>query len=186
MALHQHVSSMMETKDFTELFVDSRMKFVNISGFSLIILVGVSDYWDALCSFIRLNYFSICFNLTSIKLKTPFSLHLVMFGCFFYLSHFNPIQDGLFRGCSRMWWGQKGPLSLKSVTDILQWWNLAQLYLTQRRSKKHMNHVIYPLSSADISIFSPEINKFSYFKKYRYRLHFDTLFLFILTFLESL
>ena len=44
MALHQHVSSMMETKDFTELLIDSRMKFVNISGFSLIILVGVSDY----------------------------------------------------------------------------------------------------------------------------------------------
>ena len=37
----------------------------------------------------------------------------------------NPIQDGLFRGCSRM-----GPPSLKSVTHILQWWNLAQLYLT--------------------------------------------------------
>ena len=34
----------METKDFTELLIDSRMKFVNISGFSLIILVGVSDY----------------------------------------------------------------------------------------------------------------------------------------------
>ena len=31
-------------QDFTELLIDSRMKFVNISGFSLIILVGVSDY----------------------------------------------------------------------------------------------------------------------------------------------
>ena len=59
---------------------------------------------------------------------------------------FKPIQDGLFRGCSRM---GRGP----SVTHILQWWNLAQLYLTQRRSKKYMNHVTYPLSSADISIF---------------------------------
>ena len=26
--------------------------------------------------------------------------------------------------------GQKGSLSLKSVTHILEWWNLAQLYLT--------------------------------------------------------
>ena len=59
---------------------------------------------------------------------------------------FNPIQDGLFRGCSRM---VRGP----SVTHILQWWNLVQLYLTQRRSKKYMNHVTYSLSSADISIF---------------------------------
>ena len=44
----------------------------------------------------------------------------------------------------------------------------------------------YPLSSADISNFSPDIDKFSFIKKYRYRLHFDTSFLFILTFLESL
>ena len=36
----------------------------------------------------------------------------------------NPIQDGLFRGCSRMGGGggvQKGSLSLNSVTYILQW-----------------------------------------------------------------
>ena len=49
-----------------------------------------------------------------------------------------------------------------------------------------MNHVTHPLSSADISIFSPEINKFCYIKKYRYRLDFDTYFLILLTFLESL
>ena len=42
--------------------------------------------------------------------------------------------------------------SLKSLTHILQWWNLAQLYLTQRRCKKYMNHVTYPLSSTDINI----------------------------------
>ena len=32
--------------------------------------------------------------------------------------------------------GQKGPSSLKSVAHILQWWNLAQLYITYGRSKK--------------------------------------------------
>ena len=37
-----------------------------------------------------------------------------------HLLLFNPIQDGLFWGCSRMGGGQKGPLSLKSVTHILQ------------------------------------------------------------------
>ena len=89
-------------------------------------------------------------------------------------SLFNPTQDGLFRGCSRMGGGAKRPPSLKSVTHILQWWNLAQLYLTQRRSKKYMNHVTHPLSSADISIFSPEISKFCYIKKYRCRLYFHT------------
>ena len=37
-----------------------------------------------------------------------------------------------------------------------------------------MNHVAHPFSSADISNFSPEISKFSYIKKYMYRLQFDT------------
>ena len=42
-----------------------------------------------------------------------------------------------------------------------------------------------PLSCADISIFLPEISKFCYIKKYRYRFHLDTYFLTVLTFLES-
>ena len=42
------------------------------------------------------------------------------------------------------------------------------------------------LSSADISIFSPEISKFSYMKTYRYRFDFGTYFLTVLTFFESL
>ena len=79
---------------------------------------------------------------------------------------FNPIQDGFFLGCLRM--GRD-----LSVTHILQWWNLAQLYLTQRKSKKYMNHVTHILSSADISTFSPEFSKFCYIKKYGYRLSFD-------------
>ena len=86
----------------------------------------------------------------------------------------NPIQDGLFRGCWQMGEGQKDPPSLKPVKHILQWWNLAQLYLIQKISKKYMNHVTHPLSSAGISIFSLEISKFSYITKHRYRLYFDT------------
>ena len=35
-------------------------------------------------------------------------------------------------------------------------------------SQKYINHVTQPLSSADISISSPEINKFCYIKKYRF------------------
>ena len=81
---------------------------------------------------------------------------------------------GIFGAAHGWGGGQKGAPSLKSVTHILQWWNLAHLYLTQRRSKKYMSPVTNPLSSADISIFSPEISKFCYIKKYRYRLHFST------------
>ena len=51
-----------------------------------------------------------------------------------------------FFGAAHGWGGgKKAPTSLKSVTHMLQWWNLAQLYLTQRRSKKYMNHVTHPL-----------------------------------------
>ena len=49
-----------------------------------------------------------------------------------------------------------------------------------------MNHASHPLSSADISIFSSEISKYCYIRTYRYRLHFDTQFLILLTFFESL
>ena len=49
-----------------------------------------------------------------------------------------------------------------------------------------MNQVTHPVSYTDISIFSPEISKFFYIKKYRYRLYFDTHFLILLTFIESL
>ena len=77
----------------------------------------------------------------------------------------NSIQKEHFWSCS----------SLKSVTHVLQWWNLPQLYLTQRRSKNYMDHMTHPLSSAEISsIFSSEISKFCFIKKYRYRLHFDS------------
>ena len=50
-------------------------------------------------------------------------------------------------------WVSKRPLSLKSVTHILQWWNLVQLCLTWSRSTKCMNCVTSYLSSADIRVF---------------------------------
>ena len=42
------------------------------------------------------------------------------------------------------------------------------------------------VTTADISILSLEISKFSYIKKYRYRLHFSKWFLILFLFLESL
>ena len=68
--------------------------------------------------------------------------------CFVY-----HIQVGSFWGCSRIR-VQKCPPSLKSVTQILQSWNFAQLYLTLRRFKTYISHVTHPLSFADISNFS--------------------------------
>ena len=63
---------------------------------------------------------------------------------------------------------------------------LGSYTLSKGRSKKFINRVTHPLSSADIRIFSPEISKFCYIKKYSYRLEFDRWFLILLTFLESL
>ena len=61
-----------------------------------------------------------------------------------------------------------------------------------KKIQKDMNHVTLPLSSTGMSNFSPEISKFCYIKKYMFsiitpcmnRLHFDTKFLILLTFLE--
>ena len=49
-----------------------------------------------------------------------------------------------------------------------------------------MNHVTHPLSSADISIFSPEITKFSYIAKYRYKFNLDAHYLTVPIFIELL
>ena len=43
----------------------------------------------------------------------------------------------------------------------------------------------HPLSSADISILSPEISNFCYIKKHRYRLHVNAQFRILLTLLQS-
>ena len=111
----------------------------------------------------------VCFSLLPIC-HTPFLIY-------YFVIVLTLFRMGIF-GASYGWGGQKGPPSLKSVTNILQWWNLEQLYLTSqlylRRIKKYMNHVTHLLSSADISIFSPEISKYCDIKIYRYRLHFDT------------
>ena len=53
-----------------------------------------------------------------------------------------------------------------------------------KKIQKIMNHVTHPLRFAYIRIF--QISKFCCIKKYRYRLHFGSQFLILLTFLESL
>ena len=58
------------------------------------------------------------------------------------------------------------------------------LYFTLRRSEKYINHVTHTLSFTELSIFSPGINNIYCIKKYRYRLHFNTSFLILLTFLS--
>ena len=68
-------------------------------------------------------------NLSKSKKWSRYFFEIIPNSLFSGCSKLNPIQDGLFRGCSPME-GSKRPPSLKSVTHILQWWSLAQLYLT--------------------------------------------------------
>ena len=87
----------------------------------------------------------------------------------------NPIQDGPFRGCSRMGWGAKRPPIPKICYTYPTIMKLSILLpQLKNTSKKDVNQVTRPLSSANISIFSPRIGKFWFIKKYRYRLHFKT------------
>ena len=76
---------------------------------------------------------------------------------------------GIF-GDAHGWGGVKRPPSLKSITHILQWWILAVIPYLKKIQQIYESRDT-PLSSADISIFSPEVSKSCYIKKYRYRLH---------------
>ena len=95
---------------------------------------------------------------------------------------FNPIEDGLFRCCSRI--GGIFDSSLPKIFHTYPTMMKLELYLTQGRPKKYVNHVAHLLSSAGISIFSSEISKFCYINKYRYRLDFDTYYIILLIFPE--
>ena len=82
----------------------------------------------------------------------------------------NSIQDGLFPGCSRMGGRQKGHPLPKICHIYPTTMKLGTVIPYPKKIQKYMNHVTHPLSSADIIIFSPEISKFCYMKKYRKRL----------------
>ena len=59
-------------------------------------------------------------------------------------------------------------------------------YIGKSQKYIYINNVTHPRSSADIKFFLTEFSKFCYIKKCRYRLHFDTQFLILLTFIEFL
>ena len=77
---------------------------------------------------------------TWIRITRKYTYHIMTRGSFH--KNLNSIQDESFRGCSWVddrWRGRRTQL-LKSVTNILQCWNLAQSCFTLRRSKRHINH----------------------------------------------
>ena len=87
----------------------------------------------------------------------------------------NPIQDGLFRGYSRMGRGIFGPLpKIRHTNPTMMKFDTGNLIPYLRKIQKMYKQVTRSSYSADISIFSPEISKFCYVKKSTYRLDFDT------------
>ena len=80
---------------------------------------------------------------------------------------------GLFGVAHELEGGGKKTPSLKSDTKSDNN-ETCYSYTLPKEYPEYMNHVTHPLSSVDISIFSPEIRKFCYIKKYRHRLHIDT------------
>ena len=82
---------------------------------------------------------------------------------------FNPIQDGLFWGCSRMEGAFLAPLPKIRLTYPTMMKLGTVIPYLRKIQKMH--------KSRDTSlefIFSSEISKFCYIKKYTYRLDFDT------------
>ena len=91
---------------------------------------------------------------------------------------FNPIQDGLFWGCPWMG-GKEATLPKICHTSYSgETWHSYALPKEDQQIIWIMWHT-HPLSSADVSIFSVEIAKFCYIRKYRYGFHFDA---YLLTF----
>ena len=82
----------------------------------------------------------------------------------------NPIKDGPFWGWSRIG-GTSLPKICHTYPTMVKRGRVTP-YL--KKNQKYRNIVRHPLYSADTSIFSPEIRKFSHIKKYRFRLHFNT------------
>ena len=86
---------------------------------------------------------------------------------------------GIFLAAYGWWWeggggggGQKGlHLNLSHISNNYEFWHR---YTLPKEESKNIWLTWHPLSSADISIFSPEIRKFCYIREYRYILHFDT------------
>ena len=98
---------------------------------------------------------------------------------------FNPIQDGLFWGCSCMA-GKKATLPKICHTSYNdETWHSYALPKEDQQIIWIMWHT-HPLSSADVSIFSVKIAKFCYIRKCRYGFYFDAYLLTFSVFFGSL
>ena len=100
----------------------------------------------SLSDFIKIIVAVIKMHFTKMKLRL---INYCKYKTFHVETLLTVFRMGVF-GTAHGW--PKRSSSSKSVKQILQGWNFAQLYLSQRRSKKYTDHMTHPLSSAGISI----------------------------------
>ena len=132
----------------------------------------VSKYYENDCRLIRICKtqwwcsFFFCFGL-----EIPF---LGKFGPKKQNCQFYPIQDALFRGCPRM----GGEYQTAPFPKICQTYPTMMKHGTVipclTKIQKKYESCETPLEFCWHQHFSPEIGKFCYIKKYRYRFHFDS------------
>ena len=84
----------------------------------------------------------------------------------------NLFRMGVF-GAAQGWGDKKAPLP-KICHTYPRIMKLGTVITCLKKIQKLLNHATHSLSSADISIFYPEISKFFYMQKCRYRSHIDT------------
>ena len=105
--------------------IESNFAFSTVKYF--LILRKVRSLYDGLQQSSRICFLKVRF--LSIFIPSNFPLFEFLISTLFRWDFWLLLTDGGGGG-----WA-KSPPSLKSVTHMLQWRNLAQLYLTQRRSK---------------------------------------------------
>ena len=98
---------------------------------------------------------------------------------FWGIKHFNFILNRHFLGCSEMGGDKKAKYHTYPTMIKLD------SYTLNKEGLKNMRHVTNSLSSANISIFHQKSANFPTWRN-RYKLHFDTEFLTLLTFFQSL
>ena len=141
--------------------------------FSLYWLESLHYWWYHSFLHELLDHLAFLWLYDSISLEFFHLYHLETFHNFYFVVNLNPIQDGLFRGCSRIRGAKRAPLP-KIFHTYPTMMKLGTVIPYLKKIKKNVNHVIHLLSSANMSSFSPGFSKFCYIKKYRYGLHFNT------------
>ena len=181
--IQEHSNSQPKHSFSRKISISSSNKYLSCYCVNSIVVYFIKTCLNAkLCSQYQINWFiETVNNVFSFRIFFSFlnfriSIEVLPYIAIILLKLLLSIYC-LFFGAAHGWGGgaKKPPLP-KICHRYPTMMKLGTVIPYLKKIKKYLNHVIQPLSSADISIFSLEISKFYYINKYRYRLHFDTEF----------